>query len=81
MTTIFRSRIFHKELNVDFKKNYPDYAAIEQHIRRARAERSVAIAHMLAGFIVETWKGLKHLGRFLRGMRAVSLPRKPLPSR
>ena len=45
---------------MDFKENYPDFAAIEAHIRKARAERSVAIAHYFA-------EGILALGRGLRG--------------
>ena len=33
---------------MSFKDDYPEYAAIEQHIRRAHAERAVAIASLLA---------------------------------
>ena len=42
-----------------FANEYPEYKAIEEHIRRARAERSVAIAHFLADAIVATGRGLK----------------------
>ena len=35
-----------------FKKDYPEFAAIEHHIRRARAERAVAIASFLANAII-----------------------------
>ena len=33
---------------MSFKDDYPEYAAIEHHIRRAHAERAVAIASLLA---------------------------------
>jgi hypothetical protein len=46
---------------MDFRNNYPEYAAIEEHIRRARAERSVAIAHMLANAIESTTRGIRRL--------------------
>jgi hypothetical protein len=39
---------FHKETPMSFKDDYPEYAAIEHLIRRAQAERAVAIATMLA---------------------------------
>jgi hypothetical protein len=41
---------------------YPDFAAVESHIRRARIERSVAIAQILAGLLVKLGRGLKSLG-------------------
>ena len=34
---------------MNFAKTYPDFAAIEGHVRRARVERSLAIAQMIAG--------------------------------
>ena len=47
---------------MDFKNSYPDFATIEEHIRRARVERSVAIAQFLADVIVDSWRGLKKVG-------------------
>jgi hypothetical protein len=44
-----------------FKNNYPDFASIEAHIRHARAERSVAIASLLAAAILATVRGIKRL--------------------
>ena len=46
---------------MSFRTNYPEYAAIEEHIRRARAERSVAIAHMLANAIDATVRGVRSI--------------------
>ena len=46
---------------MDFKDQYPDYAAIEQHIVRARAQRSVAIAQMIADAIEATVRGIRRL--------------------
>jgi len=46
---------------MSFANDYPDYKAIEHHIRRARAERSVAIAHFLADAIVATGRGVKQV--------------------
>jgi hypothetical protein len=40
-------------------KKYPEYNAIEGHIRRAHAERSVAIAHMIAGAAEAVIRGTK----------------------
>ena len=36
---------------MSFKDDYPEYAAIEHHIRHARAERAVAIATLFANGI------------------------------
>ncbi len=44
---------------MDFKTQFPDYAAIEQQIRRAHAERSLAVAQMIVGFIQTIARGLK----------------------
>ena len=46
---------------MDFKTTYPDYVAIEEHIRRARVERSLAIAQFLANLIDGVMRGLKRL--------------------
>ena len=46
---------------MDFKNEYPEYAVIEEHIRRARAERSVVIAHMLANAIDATVRGIRRV--------------------
>jgi hypothetical protein len=37
------------------RHNYPEYAAIETHIRAARIERVPAIAEAIVGFIAQTW--------------------------
>ena len=37
---------------MSFKTQYPEYAPIEQHIRKAHAERSVAIATAIANALV-----------------------------
>jgi hypothetical protein len=44
---------------MDFKDRFPDFAAVEHHIRRAQAERSVYIASMIAGFLAAIGGGLK----------------------
>jgi hypothetical protein len=56
--------IFHKEVAMDFKARFPDFAAVEQQVRRAHAERSVYIAHVLANFLVAMGGGIK---RFATG--------------
>lgn len=33
---------------MDFQKTYPDFAAIEQQVRRARLERSIAVGQVFA---------------------------------
>ncbi len=45
----------------NFSNRYPEYTAIEKHIRRAHAERSVAIAHLFAGAIMATIRGVQRL--------------------
>lgn len=41
------------------------YAAIQEHIRRARIERSVYIAERVASAIVATWNGIKYCADLL----------------
>ena len=48
----------------NFQKRYPDFASIESQIRRAHAERSVAIAAALADGIVATFRGIARLFSF-----------------
>ena len=56
---------------MDFKTQYPDFASVEHHIRRARAERSVAIAHALINVWEATERGLKRLaGALSRNLAA-----------
>ena len=50
---------------MDFKTTYPDFAAVETHIRRAHAQRSVYLAHVIAGFIESATRGLKRIGESL----------------
>ena len=44
-------------MSSSFKNRYPDFASIEQHIRRAHAERQVAIATAFADAILGTIRG------------------------
>ncbi len=46
---------------MNFKEKYPDFAAIEKHIRAARAERSVAIAVSLAEMLMSFFNAAKRL--------------------
>ena len=55
---------------MDFRNSYPDFAAVEEHIKRARVERSVAIAQFLADAIVGTWRGLRNIGVAVAGFKA-----------
>ena len=56
---------------MNFKNEYPDYAVIEAHIRRARAERSVAVAHALVGAVEAVIRGGKRIAASLgRGLEA-----------
>jgi hypothetical protein len=45
----------------NFKKKYPEFAAIEHHIRRAHAERAAMIGTWLAQAIVDGARGLRGL--------------------
>ena len=60
--------------------NYPEYRSIEEHIRRARAERSVVIATMLADAtertingVKELWAGLRHGVKLERDIHALQV--------
>jgi hypothetical protein len=58
---------------MSFKTKYPEFAPIEQHIRRAHAERSVAIAAAIANALLAV------VGLFRGKSRpANALARKPL---
>ena len=46
---------------MDFKDAYPEYLTIEEHIRRARLERSIAMAHLIAGAVDGAVRGLRRL--------------------
>lgn len=55
----------------NFTNKYPEYEAIQQHIRRAHAERSVYIAHLIADAAHAAVRGLKRLGNiFSTGIQA-----------
>jgi len=56
---------------MDFRTEYPDYAAIQDHIRRARAERSVVIAQMIANAIEAVVRGTRRFATDLgNGLQA-----------
>ena len=44
-----------------FSKQYPDFAAVERHVRRAQAERAVAIGTWIAGALVGLARGTRGL--------------------
>lgn len=46
---------------MSFKDKYPDFAAVEGHIRRARAERSLMIATLLSNGVVAVIDAAKRL--------------------
>ncbi len=46
---------------MSFKSRYPDFAAIERHVRQARAEQAVAIATAGADAIMAAVRGLTRL--------------------
>lgn len=50
-------------------RSYPEYAAIEEHIRRANSSRLVVIAEVLADFIVDSWNAIKALPTILASDR------------
>ena len=51
----------------DFKTRYPEYATVEEHIRQARLERSVAIAEWLSELVVSTGRGVQRQVNISRG--------------
>jgi len=59
---------------MSFKDSYPDYIAIEKQIQRARAERSLALAVMIADATEIGMRGLKKLARTLGAKRSGALP-------
>jgi hypothetical protein len=65
---------------MDFKTQYPDFASVEEHIRRARAERSVAIAHAFINVWGAAERGLKRLARAATRNRRTVLHARPLSS-
>jgi hypothetical protein len=42
------------------EKTMKDYAAIQEHITRARLERTIFVAELTADAIVATWNGIKY---------------------
>ncbi len=50
---------------MDFKDRFPDYVSIEEHIRRARLERSIAMAEMIVDAFSAIGRGARKLGEWL----------------
>ena len=46
---------------MDFKTTYPEFAPIAEYIRRAQAERSVYLGHVIAGFVASASRGIKRI--------------------
>ena len=59
---------------MSFKETYPDFAAIEEHVRRARLERSVALAQLITDMIMITGRGFKSLARGIGLKRSGAVP-------
>ena len=63
---------------MDFKTTYPEYAPIEEHIRRARVERSVAIAHAIAGLVDAIVRGTRRLADSMSAVDAAEAGRRAI---
>ncbi|MGZ5031618.1 MAG: hypothetical protein ACXWAC_00325 [Usitatibacter sp.] len=50
---------------MDFKLEYPEYAAIEDHIRKVQALRAVAVSHAIVAGIDAVVRGVKRIGKIL----------------
>jgi len=65
---------------MDIRHDYPEYASIEDQIRRAKLERSIAIAHFFADTVHAIARSFYNLAAGLSGFaRAKSDPPLPLP--
>lgn len=63
---------------MDFKNQYPDFAGVESHILRARAQRSVYLAHVIAGFVASLGSGLRKLSDSLGSGLAAECDRRAI---
>jgi hypothetical protein len=45
---------------MDFKSDFPEYAAIESQIRRAQALRAVYVSHAIVEVATGVWTALRH---------------------
>jgi hypothetical protein len=56
---------------MNIRNDYPEFTAIEDHIRRAQAERSLYLAHLIANGIDSMVRGTRRLFANLgRGLQA-----------
>ncbi len=65
---------------MDFKDAYPDYVPIEEHIRRARIERSLALAQIIGAAAASIGRGYGRLAAAFAGVKgesALILPKEP----
>ena len=65
---------------MEFKDQYPDYAEIERHIRRAHLERSLAVSQALINVPIATWKGLKSVVAAMSKGLAAGKRRRTIPA-
>ena len=63
---------------MDFKDSYPDYAAVEELVRRARLEQTVAISQLIADAVVDTARGLRRIATAFMGVRPARPARRAL---
>ena len=63
---------------MDIKRDYPDFAAVEPHIRRARLERSLAVSQALAGAALAMGRGFRKLGHAMDQGLAVERDRRAI---
>jgi hypothetical protein len=56
---------------MDFKDTYPEYVAIEKHIKKAHVERSFALAQVFAEAAMSISRGLRNLSDMMgKGLAA-----------
>jgi len=56
---------------MDHKREYPDYEVVQEHIRRARLERAVALGNMIADGVVACVRGFAWMASLMqRGIDA-----------
>ena len=49
---------------MNFKEKYPDFAAIEDHVRAARVERALYLSQVIIGAVQTVVDGVKRLGAY-----------------
>ena len=66
---------------MDIRNSYPDFIPIEEHIRRAKLERSLVIAQFLADGADGVVRGFRKLMEAFSGIKgepALTLPKEPV---